>query len=941
MANSIDLIIGSEAIKQVENLISKLSLADAELIKISQSASVAGKGINGISTPSGLDKSIGSTASLNAELEKQNLIIADLTKKIDALAKKREDENTSAKKTLRALEQETKSRQSLQSQKDKAIAQANKEQAIAEKNANTYNKTQAQINRLTTAYNDLSVRKARYNNLNENEEKRLVTLSAINEKYNGILKQTDATIGKNQRNVGNYASGYNALGNSINQLTREAPAFANSISTGFMAISNNLPTLFDAIKGIRNNLKSAKEEAMSGAIAQGALAKEQALLGGATEEAATALGEQAKNLAISNAEGVKGKGVFKQLGSAIFSWGTLLSVGVTLLTIYGKDLVELAFGMSEAEKAQKLLKDGMNELNNSTSTQTVTLKTLSDIVLDTSKSEKERKIALTSLKTLVPELNNADIDHADTLKNVTYWTNKYIEASINRAKADGLIKLISEEQTKVDTLKNQSTKDRIKWYQQVFIGLSTMVGNKKNALKIVSNSFKEEENALEDNIKDMSEMLQGYIVKADESEKALKGLGGKPKKVDRKDEIEALKGTEKWYEQQIAKLKEVQATTADTTAEYKVFTAQILLLEKALKLLKDGQALARPDIVNNTSEVVDFTINDGKGEKDKTDPNAWIKQYNDDLKDAEKLTADLKKATDDYLSSFSAEFMANSGFSETFRMLNKDIEGFGENFAVTFNAIAESAQEAFNFISNASQQNFDAEYSRLESQKEISLKFAGDSTTAKAKIEADYEKKRKEIANRENKAKQKQAIFNIAIDTAQAIIATLAKTPAPVGLPIAAIVAAMGAVQIGMVASQKIPQYFDGGTHGGGLAMINDAGGSNYVETVVTPDGKVSQYSGRDVVTNLPAGTEIFTPEQWRDKELQYMLNSKGISMQRNTTNNGMTAQEMDIVLSKHFGKIQTNTTIFDKNGIRTWSESNGNKTIQNANRVSRTGLKV
>jgi hypothetical protein len=295
-----------------------------------------------------------------------------------------------------------------------------------------------------------------------------------------------------------------------------------------------------------------------------------------------------------------------------------------------------------------------------------------------------------------------------------------------------------------------------------------------------------------------------------------------------------------------------------------------------------------------------------------------------------------------YLGSFSSEFLANSGLSSfetffdgTFDKLLKGAETTEEKFAVTFNAIAESAQEAFNFISNASQQNFEAEYSRLESQKENSLKFAGDSTSAKAKIEAEYEKKKKEIANRENKAKQRQAIFNIAIDTAQAIVAALPNIPLSIAM------AALGAVQIGMVASQKIPQYFDGGTHSGGLAMINDAGGSNYVETVVTPDGKVSQYSGRDVVTDLPAGTEIFTPEQWRDKELQYMLNSKGISMSRNTTSNGMTAQEMDIVLSKHFGKIQTNTTVFDKNGIRTWSESNGNKTIQNANRVSRTGLKV
>jgi len=72
------------------------------------------------------------------------------------------------------------------------------------------------------------------------------------------------------------------------------------------------------------------------------------------------------------------------------------------------------------------------------------------------------------------------------------------------------------------------------------------------------------------------------------------------------------------------------------------------------------------------------------------------------------------------------------------------------------------------------------------------------------------------------------------------------------------------------------------------------------------------------------------------------MLNSKGISMNMTVNkNNGMTSQEMDIIMSKHFSKIQTNNTVFDKNGIRQWSEKNGNRTIQNANRVSRTGFKV
>ena len=153
-------------------------------------------------------------------------------------------------------------------------------------------------------------------------------------------------------------------------------------------------------------------------------------------------------------------------------------------------------------------------------------------------------------------------------------------------------------------------------------------------------------------------------------------------------------------------------------------------------------------------------------------------------------------------------------------------------------------------------------------------------------------------------------------------------------------VGALGAAQIGMVAAQKIPQYFDGGVHGGGLAMINDAGGSNYVETVVTPDGKVQQFKGRDVITDLPKGTEIFTPEQWASKELEYMLNSRGV-MLSNQASKGFTAEQMDAILAKHFGKIQTNTTVFDKKGIMQFSEIQGNRTIRNANRATGLGFKV
>ena len=47
------------------------------------------------------------------------------------------------------------------------------------------------------------------------------------------------------------------------------------------------------------------------------------------------------------------------------------------------------------------------------------------------------------------------------------------------------------------------------------------------------------------------------------------------------------------------------------------------------------------------------------------------------------------------------------------------------------------------------------------------------------------------------------------------------------------------------------------------------------------------------------------------------------------------------ILLGKHFAKIQVSQTTYDKKGFSSWIGSNGNRTIQNNNRVSRTGFKV
>ena len=822
-----------------------------------------------------MDKTVTDTTQLNAELERQNKIIQGLETQIKKLSQVRATNN-------------------------KMSAEEAVNQRILNKNALDQAKA---VSSLVGAYDKLSLahQKAFKNAQNIGAQYGITSDKFLkaSEKANKLdteLKTLDATLGKHNRNVGNYASGYNALGNSINQLSREAPAFANSMNTGFMAISNNIPALTDAIRGIR-----------------------------------------AENKALA-AEGKPTVSVLKQLAGAIFSWQTLISVGVTLLTLYGGKIVEWARNLSTGAKAQEDLNKAMAEGNQNAYKEAGQLDILYKVATNVNLTLEQRKKAVDKLQDQYPSyfknisdeviMNGKARNSYLSLRDAIFASAraKAIQVELEK-RAEGRIEKeieITEEladaekelnrlrKTGSDLVIQGSAQEKVATQRisnkDLIIAQERLVLLKRKELqKLEKDALEEDKILLDAQAKNekQSEKLEADRIKApkESKEKGTRAERAKKEAI----ELKSVADTISQINQQLDQLR-VTAITGNESERAEATKA----IEDLIKLKTQLNAL--PTASTTILQPV----------------------KKEDVDNLEKLSEEMK----DYLGNFTSDFINQSGFTNTFKILNDEIDGFGENAGVTFNAIAESAQEMFNFISNASQANFDAEYARLESQKDVALKFAGDSATSKKKIEEEYDKKRKEIQNRENKAKQKQAIFNIAIDTAQAIVGLWAKPGFPQAIPLAIAVGALGAAQIGMVAAQKIPQYFDGGVHGGGLAMINDAGGSNYVETVVTPDGKVQQFKGRDVITDLPKGTEIFTPEQWQQKELEYMLNSRGV-MLNNQASKGFTAEQMDAILAKHFGKIQTNTTVFDKKGIMQWSEIQGNKTIRNANRATGLGFRI
>lgn len=171
-------------------------------------------------------------------------------------------------------------------------------------------------------------------------QERIVTLSRLREEYAKLgkaeresmtgtnlvtqIREVDEEITRMQANMGRVkigATGFNSLGMSVQQVARELPSLTMGANMFFLAISNNLPILADELKRARVEFDNLKK----------------------TNQAATP--------------------VWKQVLSSIMSWQTALVVGITLLSVYGKDILDWARGLLGADQAQKGLNESMTDFN--------------------------------------------------------------------------------------------------------------------------------------------------------------------------------------------------------------------------------------------------------------------------------------------------------------------------------------------------------------------------------------------------------------------------------------------------------------------------------------------------------------------------------------------------------------------------------------------------
>ena len=171
------------------------------------------------------------------------------------------------------------------------------------------NGLRASIRNLTAEYNALSA-----------ADRAGAIGNGLAERISKIQTQVSAAeqrLGNFRSNVGNYQSAFNGLNVAVSQIVRELPSAAMGADMFFLAISDNIPMLVDEINKLREFNKSSEQSVP----------------------------------------------ILKQLGAAVFSWNSLISVGITLLTVYGKDIVSWIGNLFKGREAAMTMAEAQAEVN--------------------------------------------------------------------------------------------------------------------------------------------------------------------------------------------------------------------------------------------------------------------------------------------------------------------------------------------------------------------------------------------------------------------------------------------------------------------------------------------------------------------------------------------------------------------------------------------------
>lgn len=124
----------------------------------------------------------------------------------------------------------------------------------------------------------------------------------------------------------------------------------------------------------------------------------------------------------------------------------------------------------------------------------------------------------------------------------------------------------------------------------------------------------------------------------------------------------------------------------------------------------------------------------------------------------------------------------------------------------TVSFIGQASDKVIQIISNLQEQAFEKQLEQLNQQEEAAVRSAEAIGKSEASIQAtreQFEKRREELEKKQAEKRKLIAITQAIIQTALAVATALGSSPPPANFVQAALVGALGAIQIGVISSQK------------------------------------------------------------------------------------------------------------------------------------------
>lgn len=986
MAGLISEVIGGNVDSDLDKLVAKLAAVEKELDVINGKAITIKVDLQGVGTLSELTSLYKQQDEILTKLRSTSVQYVDTYKmatevikqhngqtlKVVEVSKRLADNMLTEAKTRRenvkTLIDEVKYTDALEKKKEELEKKTEKARIAAEKESNAYLQLRKTYNEQSTALKGMIIQYGE-------ADAAVVKMKAdVDKMYTSLLKAEQA-VGQHQRQVGQYQNATFAM----SQLLREAPSFAYSMSTGFLALSNNIPILVDQI---------------------------------------TALKEANEKLKASGQATIP---VWKTLMGAITSPAGLITIAVAAITLFSARWKGASDNMTEAEKSANKLKDTISELSDKTIKGYIeelnASQDLFESAQDLGLTYDARVAAIEKLIQLYPELlSNMDNEammsdkmvekqnlisqilskreyikyYKGIVDEITKTRNELEKQFADKNKAggfynpfsdEGTTKAIKEHQAQIQKLNNDIA-DAAKMAKILQDELKYIM-NPKHEGRILSDidaDIREQQRKRDNNAIDKKEHIEAIarLKELDEERRKFLGMDKDKKKKDTiSDELADAKAD---YEIQLQLNRQKFLNSRQTYTEEEQLNRDNLQAtkdygERYVLIVEDYNkrvGLSEEEHTKHLKEAHKLLLeglNKAKEAEDKIQEeiikkhiqaNEQMQKYIEGLskqrQELEKINREIDAIQDkaasrkEYAESFAPYlegFGFNTAFGQQVKQKNLDIEAQRSKVDLASEAEAnegvkgsmadaiklgqlriktaeetkslqqmeadrdemynqkmiegkkelarktvELAQQAFEAINTIRNNAFAAEQKQLEIQSQnlklrtdqemraIDAKagFEASKANEKSKLAAETAAKENEIRAKSNELALRQARANkqaaqvsIITNTAASIIKAFVDFPYPVAIPIAAALAATGAVQYSVASSAPLPQYAKGTE---GTTQERFIAGEKGAELGITPSGKTMLFE-KEGIYSAPLGTKIKTADQTK-KLMQYAINGIG-----------------------------------------------------------------